>query len=414
MDILASYIIKSVIASGILYGYYQVALKNKKFHSYNRGYLLLSIMISLVVPFINSRWFYIEGPGNAPLADFVNSINSPAASQPVSVFTAGSVLFGISALISLLLLVFLASKILWIYRVKRISTNIKMRGFTLVETRVKQAPFSFLSNLFWRQGLSATDTNGEKIFRHELTHIRQKHTYDKLFTQVVFCIFWMNPFYWLIQRELNTIHEFIADAAAVEDGDTESFAEMLLHAHNKGSYLSPSHPFFNSSIKRRLIMISSSSQTQYSYIRRILALPVALFVLALLSVSVKAQTDKKTNFQTVKEVQKPSRDTIPKSATAPATRNPEPVTVTGKKLDKQPAPKSKTVAREKLADRPVGEPVTVIGKKLDKQPAPKPKVVIGEEVYDKKPDPKTKTVTGKKLDKQPVPEPVTVPGKKIR
>ncbi|HRP56472.1 M56 family metallopeptidase [Agriterribacter sp.] len=396
MDTLASFLIKSIFASGILYLYYQAALRNKKFHSYNRFYLLLSIMISLIIPFINFRWLYIVESQNTPLTTFVSIVNSPAISGPAKLFTTGAVLLCTITFISVLLLFLLASKIMWIYRIKRMNTNTKMRGYTLIETEVNQAPFSFLSNLFWKHGLSATDINGKKILNHELTHIMQYHTYDKLFAQIVFCIFWMNPFYWLIQRELNTIHEFIADAASVENGDTASFAKMLLHSHNDGSYLSPSHSFFNSSIKRRLNMISLSNKTQYSYLRKILALPITLIVLAVLSVSVKAQSDTKTNLQTAKKIQKPIEDTIPKSTSKPSRQNLEPITVIGQKSDKN----------QSLV------PITVIGHKSDKSQSLEPTTVIGHK-SDKNPGLEPITVIGHKSDKKQSLEPITVTGQKL-
>ena len=42
-------------------------------------------------------------------------------------------------------------------------------------------------------------------------------------------------------------------------------------------------------------MITSSTNSRYSYLRRLLALPAGLFLLTLLSVGVKAQTDPKLN-----------------------------------------------------------------------------------------------------------------------
>lgn len=346
MELLISYIIKSIISSGILYLYYQVALKNKKFHSYNRFYLLLSIVVSLTVPLINFKWLYIEESGNHVVGNIVTTINSPVVNETTNNMNSVSILLGISGLVSLLLLLFLLSRIMWIYTIKKKNVNKKMLGFTLIETRVKQAPFSFLNNLFWKEGVSATDDNGSKIFKHELTHIIEKHSYDKLFTQLVFCIFWINPFYWLIQKELYTIHEFIADANAVEDGDTESFARMLLHSHNEGLYLSPSHQFFNSSIKRRLIMISTSNKTQYSYARRIFALPIILFVLGLLTINVKAQTDTK-KVPPAKEAHKSVNDTIP-GAVPVITKNQEHITVSDKKIDKNSDARPVTTTGKKV------------------------------------------------------------------
>jgi hypothetical protein len=171
-----------------------------------------------------------------------------------------------------------------------------MQGFDLVETELKQAPFSFLNNLFWRTDIHINGKIGEKIFVHELAHIKQKHSYDKLFSQVVLCLFWMNPLYWFIQKELNVVHEFIADSKSIQRGDAQAFAAMILLPHNEGKYLTPSHSFFNSSIKRRLIMLTTSTNAQYSYVQRVCALPILLLVTTLLTVKgVNGQTDPKLN-----------------------------------------------------------------------------------------------------------------------
>ncbi len=59
MDAVISHVIKSALISGILYSYYLMALRNKKFHSYNRYYLLFTIGISLILPLINLKWHQI-------------------------------------------------------------------------------------------------------------------------------------------------------------------------------------------------------------------------------------------------------------------------------------------------------------------------------------------------------------------
>jgi hypothetical protein len=112
-----------------------------------------------------------------------------------------------------------------------------------------------------------------------LAHIRGGHTYDNLFAQTLAAVLWMNPFYWLIRRELQMVHEFIADEASIATGDTETFARMLLQAYDDGRYLDPSHHFFHSPIQRRLLMISSSKPP--SRLRMALTLPVLLAVVAL-------------------------------------------------------------------------------------------------------------------------------------
>ncbi|MDR3713119.1 MAG: M56 family metallopeptidase [Puia sp.] len=300
MNIVVAFILKSTIAGGILFLYYLAALKNKRFHSYNRFYLLLSAAVSLVAPFIDIPLFSFEtspvAPPSAAFTNFKTRIGFPLE-RPAGEFSRiGPLLLVIAGLISISLLAALFLKIRWIYRMKKMYKNSKREGFTFIETDLKEAPFSFLSNLFWRQGLSLTDPNGENIYKHELAHITQRHTYDKLFMQIVSCTIWVNPFLRLLQRELDTVHEFIADAACIEEGETASFAKMLLYAHDEGRYLSPSHPspshpFFNSSLNRRLAMIESSGKTSFSYARRLLAIPIVLMAVMVIATRVNARSN---------------------------------------------------------------------------------------------------------------------------
>jgi len=166
-----------------------------------------------------------------------------------------------------------------------------MKECTVVETRLKEAPFSFLSNLSWRTDISMMSETGQKIFRHELIHIRQKHSYDNLLTQLITCTFWINPFYWSIQEELNMIHEFIADAGSVDEGVTESFAYMLLKSYDEGQYLNPVHSFFHSPVKRRLDMVAATHKSSSGYIRKFTVLPVILFALMFSSIYVNKAGD---------------------------------------------------------------------------------------------------------------------------
>jgi len=60
MKSLLFYLLQVIIASGVLYGYYHVFLREKKFHQYNRFYLLSAIVMSILVPFITIPVYYSE------------------------------------------------------------------------------------------------------------------------------------------------------------------------------------------------------------------------------------------------------------------------------------------------------------------------------------------------------------------
>lgn len=119
MDTFISYIVKSFIASAILYSYYQLVLRNKRFHSYNRFYLLTSIVISLVLPLANFRWFQIKESSNITTNRILNVISSSEIRQQAFHFQISWLLFGCSVFISISLLILLLSKIIWIYKIKQ-------------------------------------------------------------------------------------------------------------------------------------------------------------------------------------------------------------------------------------------------------------------------------------------------------
>jgi hypothetical protein len=202
---------------------------------------------------------------------------------------------------SILLIAISGYHIYKIYRLKKQSQITRLNGFDLMYTDEESAPFSFLDNLFWKKSISIEDEGGKQIFKHELTHIQQKHTWDRLFTQLCCSIFWMNPFYWLIQKELETIHEFIADEAAVDNQGVESFAKMLIQTHFGNHFFETKHSFFYSSIKRRLTMLTTTTNTRFSYLRRVMLLPLLLISISIFSVRVHAKEKIETKMNDISE-----------------------------------------------------------------------------------------------------------------
>jgi N-acetylmuramoyl-L-alanine amidase len=293
MDPISLFILKSVIVSGLLTGWYRIGLRNRRLHSYNRFFLLFTLYSSIQIPLLHFQWFsYAATPSalQSPATFFLQVVNDNTAGgkEVIQQTTKSSIdryalTLLVAAMISITLLCIFLLRIARILRLSRKYAHTMVEGINLVTTDLPNAPFSFLNYLFWKRSISLETDNGKMIFRHEQAHILQKHTYDKLACQLLTCIFWMNPFYWFIQKELGMIHEFIADEQAVHDGDTAAFAAMLLGAHSYGQHFIPEHHFFSSPIKRRLIMLQTASKTSHSYARRIMALPLVASAIMLFS-----------------------------------------------------------------------------------------------------------------------------------
>lgn len=284
MIAIAWYLLKVIICSGILYAYYYLALRNKIFHYWNRFYLLTSVMLALLLPVIKIniletqaqpgtsviKMFQTINAGDDMVIEFARNNNTPLSWE--------NILWAIYLLIAVLLLSIFLVTLFRIYKLKRMYPSIKMQDILFINTDAKGTPFSFLRFIFWNNAIDIATLQGQQIFNHEVVHIREKHSYDKIFIQLVLIFFWINPFFWLIRRELSMIHEFIADKKSLESADSSGFATMLLQSIYPGQTFSLTNNFFHSPIKRRLVMFTKNKNPKVSYISRLVALPLITLV----------------------------------------------------------------------------------------------------------------------------------------
>jgi hypothetical protein len=183
----------------------------------------------------------------------------------------------------------------------------KIDSISFYKTNEPGTPFSFFNALFWNNKIELHSPKGQQIFRHEIFHIRQLHTVDVLFLEMVSALFWINPFFHLIKKETKAIHEFLADEFAIQSSDKWQYAELLLMQALQTRH-SIVNPFFHNQIKRRIAMIQNSTTTGKQYLRKLLTLPALAIVLALFAFNYKARRNEKQQLQ-VSTV----TDTLPKN-----------------------------------------------------------------------------------------------------
>ncbi|MGF2414917.1 MAG: hypothetical protein ACQUYJ_21440, partial [Ferruginibacter sp.] len=73
---IAYYLLKVIICSGILYGYYWLLLRNKVFHKYNRFYLMASVVLSLLLPLIKINFWQQQTEGQAAVIKVLQAVSS--------------------------------------------------------------------------------------------------------------------------------------------------------------------------------------------------------------------------------------------------------------------------------------------------------------------------------------------------
>jgi TonB-dependent SusC/RagA subfamily outer membrane receptor len=315
MKSLFFYLAQVVVVSGILYAYYHFALRNKKFHQYNRFYILGATLASVLIPFLNipvyftadDKWMYalqnLSGPAVVIAVDPTVEVEKP--------FNWQGLLYCFYALVAF---AGVTRILISVYRLKKIMRQHPaehLNGIRFINTSEPGTPFSFFRWLFWNERIELSSQKGEQIFRHEVYHIEQKHSIDSVFMEIITIVFWINPFFHLMKKELKAIHEFLADRFASHDTEKWEYAEMLLmQALNTQHSLV--QPFFHNQIKRRIAMITNPQKTSHQYLRKLLVLPLGALLITLFAFSYQQKSPEPIAEVTILDLdQPPVTDSMP-------------------------------------------------------------------------------------------------------
>ena len=299
MIALGIYLSKVTLCSGFLYLYYLLVLKNRQFHQYNRFYLLLIASISWLVPLIKIDLSQQAIPA-APVAYEIVQVIAAGNSDFAQITETATVSLNWSLLILFLMIavsVLILSGVIYsflkIYRLLKTYPCSRLQRARLIMTDVKGTPFSFFNLIFWHKAIDLKSEVGQQMLAHEMVHVNEKHSSDKLFMECIMIIGWYNPVLWLLKKELYLIHEFIADQKSIENRDASTLASLLLIAAYPQQQNSLSNPFFFSPIKRRIAMLTNPTNSRASYMRRLLVLPLLSLLILFFAFRAIDQSERK-------------------------------------------------------------------------------------------------------------------------
>mgnify|MGYP001034642222 FL=1 len=115
------YLLQVIVSSGILYGYYHFFLRNKKFHQYNRYYLLMATVASLIIPFLKIPVYFSSQEDIPAIYKVLNEVrvtnaNNSASPAGISWQELFFIAYGLIVFIIILRLIISIRKILIIMR----------------------------------------------------------------------------------------------------------------------------------------------------------------------------------------------------------------------------------------------------------------------------------------------------------
>ncbi|WP_400076379.1 energy transducer TonB [Winogradskyella sp. R77965] len=287
---------------------YDLFLKRETFFNYNRAYLLISSVLSLALPFIRfpelkavtTKDFVIQLPevfiGTKTPTAFDVQIAEQAGlviEQSQTPTWYAVLLAGIA--IATFIFIFKISKLYWL----KFNNPKRWKGNLLIVNLIKSsAAFSFFSTIFI--GERIPETEKPTIYKHELVHIKDLHTLDLLFFELLRIIFWFNPLVYIYQNRIKELHEYIADAKAVKQNGKADYYQSLLNQVFDVNNVSFTNTFFKKSlIKKRITMLQKSKSKQLNLIKYALLIPMVFGMLIYTSAEVRAQQNVEKQEQSV-------------------------------------------------------------------------------------------------------------------
>ncbi|MDP9048724.1 MAG: TonB family protein [Bacteroidota bacterium] len=282
------YLAEANVYLGIFYLAYCVFLNRDTHYQLNRAYLIFTCIVSFVLPVLQ-----LGALRPVKRAEPVNTISyavpvqgagiaaqqlQPVTPVPVVAhhFTLQDGLWYAYLAGAAVLLVMLFIKLYTVFRLMRRSQSVKEGKHRVIYLPGTDIAFSFFNYLII--GTNATGAN--TIIRHELVHIRQKHSADIIFLELLKIINWFNPFVYLVQNSLKTVHEYIADEqTAAHETDALTYSSFLIN-NAYGGGPSITHSFFNYNLlKKRIIMLNQKRSGKLARLKYLVTVPICAALL---------------------------------------------------------------------------------------------------------------------------------------
>ena len=273
------YLLQVNVGLILFYALYKLVCTRDTFFRSRRFILIVSLVLPFILPFIDVREWLESRDRMIMLTHFDYSAVLPEIVVGSEAAETGNRVFVLSEWIGYLylagvvvLLVRLVVQAFSLYRLIVRMPEKEINGVRVKCLNDPSGPFSFFGWIFMNPAAVKEDEISE-ILTHEMAHVKQHHSVDVLLAEMVSICCWMNPFAWLLKREVRLNLEFLADRKVMEAGfATKSYQYHLLGlAYNHKYGLSNNFNF--SHLKQRIIMMNKKKSNAAGHIK------YALFVL---------------------------------------------------------------------------------------------------------------------------------------
>jgi beta-lactamase regulating signal transducer with metallopeptidase domain len=316
MPFILVYFLKLSLSLGVVFLFYQLVLRKLTFYNWNRWYLLCYTLLCFFIPFIDispvlqsNEWESSHAVTWVPVI-IEYKANEIGAAPAYHFFTAWNIISTILSAGMFVMFLRLIFQLISFRRMVKKAKALPGEGMKLYQVDEEIIPFSFGNSIFINQHLHTTEELQE-IIRHEFVHVKQKHSIDIIWGELLCLINWYNPFAWLIKRSIRQNLEFIADNKVLENGiNKKQYQYLLLKVIGNNQYsIAPKFNF--SSLKKRIDMMNKLKTARLHLVRFLFILPLLAVILLSFRKQIGDSIAQDKNKESAKVISGDFTDTVP-------------------------------------------------------------------------------------------------------
>jgi hypothetical protein len=289
MEILEYYILVNTYIM-FFWIFFHIILKYEPVFQSLRIYLMASLMVSILLPFLHISlpsfsviynhiprdMGFIEGPIRPPDYLFPNAGFTLTPGVEYELILKYMILSG--SFMFLLLNLFKHAKI---HSLVKKSDGIRYKNLNVKMISKPIIPLLYNKSILIPNTISQEEM--KIVIEHEYQHFRLGHYIDNFLLQLFQIIFWVNPFIYLLMRDLKQIHEYQADKEIIESGIDASIYKLTLIKYSVGfQKFAIANGLSNYKIKNRLIMMNIINVRKWKW-KFLLFIPAFFVVFLFLS-----------------------------------------------------------------------------------------------------------------------------------
>lgn len=283
MSQLFDYLIKASLCLGVVYLFYYLLLRPLTYYTWNRYFLLLATSLAFIIPLLPVDALMSDQPSAA--VTFIRQFSLEKDQAAIATASAApermalwQILLPVFLVGSLVMLVRMLIQLISLKKLRRSAPLLHERQYAFYQLPNEQSPFSFGNHVYLNRHLY-NEEEFEKIIRHELVHVQQKHTIDVLLMEWLCIINWFNPFAWLIRQAAKQNLEFIADEQVLQEGhNRKGYQYLLLKVARENQGFQLASPFLFPSLKKRIEMMNRDRTAGVHLLKFAVALPLIVML----------------------------------------------------------------------------------------------------------------------------------------